>query len=83
MRGKTVGDRYELAIENEGTPIDDRRIEQLMKPFTLNENTLNHSIGTGLGLPISQALLKLHGAKLSFTSAEECVVISFALALQP
>ena len=82
VRGKAVGRRYEVAIENDGTPIDDRRIEQLMKPFTLNENTLNHSIGTGLGLPISQALLKLHGAKLSFTSVDERVVISFDLALE-
>src|SRR5690606_25100148 len=43
---------YELSIANSGNPIDQRRIDQLMKPFTLNENMLNHSVGTGLGLSI-------------------------------
>lgn len=81
VRGSSVNGRYLVAIENHGTAIDERRIDQLMKPFTLNENVLNHSIGTGLGLPISQALLKLQGAKLRFAAGGDRVIISFDLGL--
>lgn len=81
VRGVADGDRYTVSIENQGPPIDERRIEQLMKPFTLNENAMNHSIGTGLGLPISQALLKLHGSKLRFSSEGDRVVVAFDLGL--
>ena len=79
VRGISSGAQYRVEIENHGAAIDERKIEQLLKPFTLNENTLNHSVGTGLGLPISQALLKLHGAKLSFASEGDRVLISFTL----
>jgi signal transduction histidine kinase len=81
IQGRSHEGRYQVSIENRGTPIDEKRIEQLMKPFTLNENTLNHSVGTGLGLPISQALLKLHGSRLSFASEGDRVIVSFDLAL--
>ena len=56
-----------------------------MKPFTLNENALNHSVGTGLGLPISLALLKLHDSALGFASLSDAgsdrVIVTFDLAL--
>ena len=74
---------YRVAIENRGPAIEKKRIDQLMKPFTLNENTLNHSVGTGLGLPIAQALLKLHASTLQFATVEGKVVVSFDLGLDP
>jgi signal transduction histidine kinase len=81
ISGQSVNGRYRISLENRGTPISEARIEQLMKPFTLNENTLNHSVGTGLGLPICQALLKLHGSRLGFASEDDRVIITFDLAL--
>jgi signal transduction histidine kinase len=81
VRGASVDGRYRVSLENRGTPIDEARISQLMKPFTLNENTLNHSVGTGLGLPICQALLKLHGSSLNFSTEGDRVIIAFDLAL--
>ena len=85
VSGASVDGRYRISIENSGVTLDEARIAQLMKPFTLNENTLNHSVGTGLGLPISQALLKLHGSTLRFASESgaegDRVIITFDLAL--
>lgn len=70
---------YRVSIRNRGGPIDDRQIAKLMKPFTLNENILNHSVGTGLGLSICQAMLKLHGSALEFVSRNSEIVVSFQL----
>lgn len=81
VRGRKNGGVFEVAIENLGPAIDEKRVAQLMKPFTLNENTLNHSVGTGLGLPISQALLKLHGTSLRFSTADSTVSVAFDLKL--
>ena len=81
VTGASTDGRYRVSIENRGVLIDEARIKQLLKPFTLNENTLNHSVGTGLGLPISQALLKLHASALRFESEGDLVVVSFDLAL--
>jgi two-component system, sensor histidine kinase and response regulator len=81
IRGQSVGERYEVAIINQGPAIDEKRVAQLMKPFTLNENALNHSVGTGLGLPISQALLKLHGTSLRFSTSDTVVSVAFDLKL--
>ena len=81
INGSAVGERYELSIANSGEPIDERQITHLLKPFTLNENVLNHSVGTGLGLSVCQAMLKLHGSQLRFVSRERNIKVSFDLAL--
>ncbi|HVK62517.1 MAG TPA: hybrid sensor histidine kinase/response regulator [Bdellovibrionales bacterium] len=74
---------FRTSIFNEGPAIDPKRIDQLMKPFTLNENMMNHSVGTGLGLSICQAMLKLHSASLEFQSSDGGVRVSFSLGLDP
>lgn len=74
---------YEISISNKGKPIDERRVQQLFKPFTLNENMLNHSVGTGLGLSICQAMLKLHSSSLKLVSSENKITVSFELSLNP
>ncbi|RYZ72264.1 MAG: ATP-binding protein, partial [Proteobacteria bacterium] len=81
IRGRKHNGLYEVAIENLGPAIDEKRVAQLMKPFTLNENALNHSVGTGLGLPISQAILKLHGTHLRFSTTSSTVIVAFDLKL--
>lgn len=81
IHGRTRGERFEVSIVNRGGPIDERQIERLMKPFTLNENALNHSVGTGLGLSVCQALLKLHGSKLDFSSKDSLIEVKFDFAL--
>ncbi len=87
VSGKSApGGVYRVSVFNEGPSIDPKRVAQLLKPFTLNENMMNHSVGTGLGLSICQAMLKLHAASLDFESTEGAnggVRVSFSLGLDP
>lgn len=80
IMGRVRGGRYEVTIANRGGPIDERLIEKLMKPFTLNENSLNHSVGNGLGLSICQAMLKLHGSRFEFSSKASRIEVKFDFA---
>ena len=66
-----------IDIQNQGPNIKPEKIQNLLKHFTLNENAFNHSTGNGLGLSISQALLKLHGSPLTFESSDHTITISF------
>lgn len=80
ITGKSQGTRkFGLRLMNLGEPIDERVIAQLLKPFTLNENALNHSVGTGLGLSVCQAILKLHKSALQFTSKGREIEVGFDL----
>jgi len=81
VTGKASGDLYTLAISNSGDPIEERKIANLLKPFTLNEEALNHSVGTGLGLSVCQAILKLHKSSLQFTSKDRQITVGFSLSL--
>lgn len=81
-RSRTDG-LYEVTITNEGKPIDEKRIAKLLKPFTLDENVMNHSVGTGLGLSICQAMLKLHSSKLKFATKKNETCVAFELSLEP
>ncbi len=84
IRGKSSKEGlYLIEIENSGPAIDTKKIQNLLKPFTLNENTMNHSVGTGLGLSICNALLKLHSSKISITSKGGKITTSFTLGLDP
>src|SRR5690606_4773263 len=47
-------------VQNTGKPLSPEMIDKILKPFTLDENIMNHSKGIGLGLSICQAFLKLH-----------------------
>ena len=53
-----------IAIENKGPAISPHVIEKIMRPFMLDENIMNHSIGMGLGLSICQTLLKAQGGEI-------------------
>ena len=84
VRGKSGDDGlYHIEIENSGPAIDPLKVENLLKPFTLNENTMNHSVGTGLGLSICNALLKLHSSRIHLKSRKGKIVASFTLGLDP
>lgn len=68
-----------ISIENKGKPLSPATLEKILKPFALDENIMNHSKGIGMGLSITQALLKLHGSKLEFESKDSTVRVSFLL----
>ncbi len=79
ITGHSEAKYYDVSIMNIGKPLDEARIRQILKPFTLNENAMNHSTGTGLGLPIAQALLKLHKSTLDITCRDNQIKVSFLL----
>lgn len=84
VTGEAVGrDGFEFKFVNSAPAIEESKIRQIFKPFTLNENALNHSTGTGLGLSVCQALLSLHESKLELRSEGHKVVIAFKLPLAP
>lgn len=59
-----------LTIRDTGIGIDEDDLTRVMQPFGQVANPLsrNHT-GTGLGLPIVKALIKLHGGKFEIDSA--------------
>jgi two-component system, sensor histidine kinase and response regulator len=79
VRGKVFDDGYEISVANAGKPIEERKILQIFKPFTLNESVMNHTTGTGLGLSVCQALLRAHGSTLNFSSNKNTIQLSFKL----
>lgn len=58
-----------LTVADTGVGIPDAQIGEIFKPFTQADNsTARHHEGTGLGLPITKALVELHGGRLTLDS---------------
>lgn len=72
-----------ISITNASPTISKEVLEQISKPFVLNENILHHSQGLGLGLNLCQALLKCHGTELEITSQEDSFSVSYCLQRVP
>lgn len=63
------GDAVELIVRDTGTGIDPDDIPRLLRPFEQAHSLENRqSQGTGLGLPLSNALVKLHCGSLTIES---------------
>ncbi len=75
------GDRIELAVTNEGQPLSEKTIAKILKPFTLDEDVMKHSQGLGLGLSLTQALLKRHSSQLQIECPKGHVRASFEVDL--
>lgn len=67
-----------IAVENQGPAISPAVIEKMMKPFMLDENIMNHSIGMGLGLTICQTLMKAQGGQLKVINIESGVRVELS-----
>ncbi|MDZ4676106.1 MAG: hybrid sensor histidine kinase/response regulator [Oligoflexia bacterium] len=72
-------DGVTLKITNDGAPISQSKIQQILKPFTLDEDIMNHSQGLGLGLSVCQSLLKHHGSLLVVDSHGNQTSVGFHL----
>ena len=72
---QTTSQRLVLSIENKGPQISAQTIEKIMKPFQLDENIMNHSIGMGLGLTICHTLMKIQGGDLKVTNQTDGVSV--------
>ena len=61
--------RLHVSITDTGIGLDDAEIEKALSPFGQLDNDFDREgSGTGLGLTLVDALLKLHGAELSLIS---------------
>ncbi len=66
-----------VIIQNQGPQISQNILDKLLKPFMLDENMMNHSVGMGLGLTICQTLMKaLHG-RLAINNQDNGVSTEF------
>ncbi len=72
-------DHAELAVSNSGKPLSEATIHRILQPFTLDEDILKHSQGLGLGLSLTQALLKRHSSQLHIECPRGRVRASFQL----
>ncbi|MEQ1877408.1 MAG: hybrid sensor histidine kinase/response regulator [Bdellovibrionia bacterium] len=76
---KSADDKVYINVRNEGKPISKGAIDRILKPFTLDENIMNHSKGLGLGLSLCQALLKRHSSSLEIRSDAGHTLVGFGL----
>lgn len=67
--------RLAIRIQNTGPQISPQTIEKIMKPFQLDENIMNHSVGMGLGLTICQTLMKVQNGDLKVINTEDGVLV--------
>jgi signal transduction histidine kinase len=72
-------DHVELAVVNSGKPLSQATIDKILKPFTLDEDILKHSQGLGLGLSLTQALLRRHNSQLHIECPKGQVRAAFQL----
>ncbi len=69
--------RMRLTVSNRGPQISPQVIDKILRPFFLDEDVMNHSVGMGLGLTLCQAILKAHGSQLSIENTLGGVQVSF------
>jgi PAS domain S-box-containing protein len=67
--GWSLEEGFRLTVSDTGEGISEADLDRVMEPFTQGDSTLarKHE-GTGLGLPLCQHLVELHGGRLSVES---------------
>ena len=67
--GRTAGGGIALAIADTGIGMNAEEVIVALRPFRQVDNALSRRYeGTGLGLPLAQRLIELHGGKLNIES---------------
>jgi signal transduction histidine kinase len=69
ISARVVEGTFELAVTNYGTPISEKAMQHLFKPFTRGDRPSQH--GLGLGLYIASEIARAHGGTLRVASNEE------------
>lgn len=75
----TAPHRVRFSISNSGSSIAPEAIEKILKPFFIDEDVMNHSVGMGLGLTVCQSILKAHGSSIRIENSDSGVLVSFEL----
>jgi two-component system sensor histidine kinase KdpD len=63
IRARIVGDRMEVAVEDEGPGLPEGREESVFETFSRGENEPARK-GAGLGLAITRAIVEAHGGEI-------------------
>lgn len=72
--------RLRISVFNQGSSIPDSVRDKILRPFFIDEDVMNHSSGTGLGLTVCQSILRAHGSKLDLVNRDQGVEASFEIA---
>lgn len=60
-----------IEVSDQGIGISEDDLERVLEPFTQADSSLSRRHeGTGLGLPLTRALVEMHGGQLTLTSVE-------------
>ena len=60
--------KYYFAVIDQGIGIPQSEHERIFQPFEQIDSNISHSMGTGLGLPISQNIIRLMGGNIELNS---------------
>ncbi|PIS10555.1 MAG: hybrid sensor histidine kinase/response regulator [Bdellovibrio sp. CG10_big_fil_rev_8_21_14_0_10_47_8] len=71
--------RIKILVHNQGSSISPQVINKILRPFYIDEDVMNHSVGMGLGLTVCQSILKAHGSSLQIENVSGGVQVSFEL----
>jgi signal transduction histidine kinase len=71
--------RVLISLSNEGKAMKAEILAKILKPFSLDENVMHHSKGSGLGLSVVQAVLRRLGSRLDVRSPRGKFEVSFSL----
>jgi two-component system sensor histidine kinase/response regulator len=69
----------EISVINHGAALPQKTIDKILKPFTLDEDIMKHTQGMGLGLSLTQALLKLHDSAFQLECEKGQIIAKFTL----
>lgn len=68
IRAEAEGSTLRFSVNNQGPEIPPEHIERLFEPFWQEKRT--ERLGTGLGLPISRAIVQAHGGRIWVESSQ-------------
>lgn len=71
--------KTQVKISNNGPQISEKIMEKIFKPFHIEENIMNHSTGTGLGLTVCQSLLHLVQSGIQLRNTSSGVTLFFEI----
>ena len=81
LMARQDGAQFRISVRDTGEGMDEEGIKNAMEPFGRNESqTTSHREGTGLGLPLSDELVRAHGGGMTIESEPgvgTTVILSF------
>lgn len=83
IRGRRVGDRYELAVEDRGPGIPSEERTQVLDRYVRGSTAAGHD-GAGIGLYVAARIAEAHGGSLRIDDVPDggaCVVVDLAVAV--